>query len=230
MLTGKDHICSGRTCMFCKLNAMSEGAKMHQSFIDHKVIERVKELEERSKLTNTEILPNTGEDKEAERLALLDSLTELYNSRTFQKEIKDEVVRARRYKRPVSLCMLTIDDFKDISRQYGALMSDHVLKMAAQCVRSAMRDVDIPARYTADEFAVILPETNGANALVVAERIRQRIGNQSVAFNVKELKLTASLGVATFPTQARECEELIARCSQALELALERGGDCVCVV
>jgi two-component system, cell cycle response regulator len=230
MLTGKDHICSGRTCMFCRITANFEGAQLNKSFMDHQVIERVKELEQRTRLTSTETRLTAAHGEEVERLALMDILTELYNSRTFLKEIKDEVKRARRYKRPISLCMLTVDGFKDISRQYGALTSDAVLKIIGQVIKSSIRDVDIPARYTSDEFAVILPETNASGASIVAERIRQRIGNQSIAYNIHQLKVTASVGLATFPTHAKECEELLARSTQALELASERGGDCVCVV
>jgi len=98
-------------------------------------------------------------------------LTDLYNSRTFIKEMKDELKRAKRYKRPVALCMVTIDGFKDISRQYGALTSDAVLKVMGNVLRGAIRDVDIPARYSAEEFAIIFPETNASGASIVAERI-----------------------------------------------------------
>ncbi len=96
--------------------------------MDSQVIERVKELEQRSLLTSTEQSLAAVKGEEIERLALLDTLTELYNSRTFYKEIKDELKRAKRYKRPVALCMVAIDNFKDIVRAHGALTSDAVLK------------------------------------------------------------------------------------------------------
>ncbi|MBX3135511.1 GGDEF domain-containing protein [Candidatus Obscuribacterales bacterium] len=227
-----DHICSGRTCMFCRVLDNPNRAKQSgaRSFMDSQVIERVKELEQRSLLTSTEQSLAAVKGEEIERLALLDTLTELYNSRTFYKEIKDELKRAKRYKRPVALCMVAIDGFKDVVRQYGALTSDAVLKVMGNVLRGAIRDVDIPARYSAEEFAIIFPETNASGASIVAERIRQRIGNQSITHNWHNLRVTASVGLAAFPAHAREHDELIEKSVRALELAMQRGGDKVCTV
>ncbi|PZM84701.1 MAG: hypothetical protein DKT66_08735 [Candidatus Melainabacteria bacterium] len=227
-----DHICSGRTCMFCRVLDNPNRLKQlgNRSYMDSQVLERVKELEQRSLLTTTENKMSMVKGEEIERLALLDTLTELYNSRTFLKEIKEELKRAKRYKRPVALCMVTVDNFKDISRQYGALTSDAVLKVIGSVLQGAVRDVDIPARYSAEEFAIIFPETNSSGAQIVAERIRQRIGSQAITHNWHNLKVTASVGLAAFPAHAREHDELVARSIQALEMAMQRGGDRVCSV
>jgi two-component system cell cycle response regulator len=226
----QDHICSGRTCMFCRVLDNSPNTKSlgNKSFMDSQVIERVKELEQRSLLTNTETRMSSAKGEEIERLALLDTLTDLYNSRTFLKEMKDELRRAKRYKRPVALCMVAIDGFKEVSRQYGALTSDSVLKVLADILRGAIRDVDIPARYSGDEFAIIFPETNASGASIVAERIRQRVSTQSITSNWHNLRVTASVGLASFPAHAREENELLARSIQAMEQAMARGGDRVC--
>jgi len=228
----QDHICSGRTCMFCRVLDNPNRLKQlgNRSYMDSQVLERVKELEQRSLLTTTENKMSMVKGEEIERLALLDTLTELYNSRTFLKEIKEELKRAKRYKRPVALCMVTVDNFKDISRQYGALTSDAVLKVLGTVLQGAVRDVDIPARYSAEEFAIIFPETNSSGAQIVAERIRQRIGSQAITHNWHNLKVTASVGLAAFPAHAREHDELVARSIQALEMAMQRGGDRVCSV
>ncbi|MBA3856354.1 MAG: hypothetical protein C0507_05535 [Cyanobacteria bacterium PR.3.49] len=228
----QDHICSGRTCMFCRVLDNPNRLKQlgNRTYMDSQVLERVKELEQRSLLTATENKMNMVKGDEIERLALLDTLTELYNSRTFLKEIKEELKRAKRYKRPVALCMVTVDNFKDISRQYGALTSDAVLKVIGTVLQGAVRDVDIPARYSAEEFAIIFPETNSSGAQIVAERIRQRIGSQAITHNWHNLKVTASVGLAAFPAHAREHDELVARSIQALEMAMQRGGDRVCSV
>jgi diguanylate cyclase (GGDEF)-like protein len=196
--------------------------------MDNQVIERVKELEQRSLLTNTQTRMGGLQGEEMERLALLDTLTELYNSRTFVKEIKDELKRARRYKRPVAVCMLSIDNFREIHRNYGALTSDGVLKLVAQVLQGAIRDVDIPARYSGEEFAVIFPETNAAGAAIVSERIRQRIAAQPVSHNWHNLRISVSIGIASFPAHAKEAEEVVNKSIEALEMAMQRGGDRVC--
>lgn len=227
-----DHICSGRTCMFCRVLDNPGGTKAAgaRSFMDSQVIERVKELEQRSLLTSTEQSLAAVKGEEIERLALLDTLTELYNSRTFTKEIKDELKRAKRYKRPVALCMVAIDGFKDVIKQYGALTADAVIKVVADVLKGAIRDVDIPARYSAEEFALIFPETNASGAAIVAERIRQRVAQQSITHNWHNLQVTASVGLAAFPAHAREHDELIEKGIRALELAMQKGGDRVATV
>ncbi len=226
-MTGmKDHICSS-TCMFCRVLDNPQRIRQTQSMpaVDSQVVERIKELEQRTMLSSTQTNLTTAKGEDLERLALLDSLTELYNSRTFLKELQDELRRAKRYKRPVSLCLLAIDGFRNIAREYGALTSDAVLKGIADVISSCVRDVDIPARYSAEELAIILPETNAAGAAIVAERIRQKVASQNISHNWHNLKATASIGLAAFPAHAREYNELIARAVQALELAVQRGGD-----
>jgi diguanylate cyclase (GGDEF)-like protein len=218
--------------MFCRV--LTTGPQRttvgNMGFMDSQVIERVKELEQRSLLANTETRLSASKGEEIERLALLDTLTDLYNSRTFLKEMKDELRRAKRYKRPVALCTISIDGLRDITRQYGALTSDAVIKSMGDILRGAIRDVDIPARYSAEEFAIIFPETNATGAGIVAERIRQRVSAQYVTHNWHNVKVTASVGLASFPAHARDTEELIAKSIQALELAVQRGGDRVCVI
>ena len=228
----QDHICSSQ-CMFCRVldnSPQKTRAAAQRANLDSQVLDRVKELEQRSILSQTQATLTSAKGEELERLALLDTLTELYNSRTFLKELKDELKRAKRYKRPVSLCMVSIDSFKEVNRNYGALTADAILKVVANVIRGCIRDVDIAARYSADEFAIILPETNASGAAIVAERIRQRIGTQSITHNWHNLKVTSSVGLASFPAHAREHDELIARATQALELAVQRGGDRACTV
>jgi len=213
--------------MFCRVldNPNRGQISGTRAFMDNQVIERVKELEQRSLLTSFSLSAANGED--IEKLALLDSLTELYNSRTFLKEMKDELKRAKRYKRPVSLCMVSVDGFRDITRSYGALTSDAVLKVIGGVLKGAIRDVDIPSRFSSDEFAIILPETNASGAAIVAERIRSRVANHGITHNWHNLKVTTSVGLAAFPTHAREHDELLSRTVQALEQAVQKGGDVV---
>ncbi len=116
----QDHICSS-TCMFCRVLDNPRAAKPsgQRAYLDSQVLDRVKELEQRSILSNTHASLTTTKGDDLERLALLDTLTELYNSRTLVKELKDELKRAKRYKRPVSLCMVSIDGFKTSAANMG---------------------------------------------------------------------------------------------------------------
>jgi two-component system, cell cycle response regulator len=216
--------------MFCRVLETTPQGRINatRAYMDNQVIERVKELEQRSMLTNTYNRLGTVKGEELERLALLDTLTELYNSRTFVKEIRDELKRAKRYKRPLAVCMLSIDNFREVHRSYGALTADAVLKSVGRVLMSSIRGVDIPARYSGEEFAIIFPETNAAGAAIVSERIRQRIASQAVSHNWHNLRITSSIGIAAFPSHAREHEELLNKTIQALELAMQRGGDRVC--
>jgi len=219
--------------MFCRVldnSPQKAKASAQRSQLDNQVLDRVKELEQRTILSQTQQTLGSAKGDELERLALMDTLTELYNSRTFLKELKDELKRAKRYKRPVSLCMVSIDGLKEIARNYGALTSDAVLKVVANVISGCIRDVDVAARYSSDEYAIILPETNASGAAIVAERLRQRVGTQGITHNWHNLKVTASVGLASFPAHAREHDELIARATQALELAIQRGGDRACTV
>jgi diguanylate cyclase (GGDEF)-like protein len=173
--------------------------------------------------------PRQSED-DIERLALYDSLTELYNHRTFMRWLTYELKRGMRYKRPVAICLVSIDALEQISRQFGDMTADFVRKEVAKELRGAVRDVDIPARYSAKEFAVMLPETNSNGATCAAERMKKRVGARVLNLGTQSIRVTVSIGIASFPTHGREPAELLGRAWQALELAVHRGGDRHCVV
>jgi len=199
--------------------------------MDVHVMERVKELEQRSHLANLDRLEDTVNTEEiVERLTFVDALTNLYNSRTFTKEMIFETRRAKRYKRPIALCLVIIDNLKEISRKYGAITYDVTLKSVSGVIQQAVREVDICARYTLDHYSVLMPETNAVGAMVVAERIRQRIKKHVVTHGKLRLNVTASVGLTGYPAQTEDIEELMARANVALETAIESGGDRVCLV
>jgi diguanylate cyclase (GGDEF)-like protein len=226
-----DHVCSGKTCMHCRVLNNPDRPKLAgvQPFISDRVLERVRELENRAQPADVDGRVELGSRvDEIEKMALLDGLTELYNSRTFMKELADELKRAKRYKRPLSICIASLDDFRDVQASYGPAAGDLALKVFASLLHMTVRDVDIPARYSGSDLAVIFPETNLASAGVAAERIRQKIINQSIAFNWQSFKVTASFGVAAFPTHGTEPVELIGKAMSGLELARQRGKGYIC--
>ena len=167
------------------------------------------------------------------KLATEDGLTGLYVHRYFQIRLREELSRALRHGRPVALVFLDIDHFKSINDQHGHPTGDLVLREIARRVRANLREIDVPARYGGEEMAVILPETDAAGALVVAERIRKAIEAQSFGNDGQALAVTASLGVGSVQPGApgrtgRDAldslaRDLVERADQAL-YAAKRGG------
>ncbi len=190
--------------------------------------QRVRAAEEQSALESGPARLASAGGQDIERLAVLDNLTELLNTRSFVKELKDEIHRSQRYRRPLSLCMVSIDRFAELVEEHGPLTSDAVLRVVAGVVRQTVRDKDIAAVFSEHEIAVIFPETTTAEAAVIAEQLRDRIGTQAISHNWQQLTITASLGLASFPNHAPDYEELIARTLQAMAVARARGGDRVC--
>ena len=106
-------------------------------------------------------------------MSITDSLTKLYNSRHFFRQLENEVERAKRYGGALSLILLDIDDFKRYNDSYGHLEGDNVLKALSNVMRKNLRTSDSPYRYGGEEFTILLPGTEGENAFIAAERLRK---------------------------------------------------------
>ena len=162
--------------------------------------------------------------EQAEELASRDSLTELYNHRTFYALLNDEVVRAQRYNRPVSLLMLDIDHFKRVNDSYGHPAGDAILKGLSGLLMKQARTIDRVCRYGGEEFTVILTETEAAAAINIAERLRAAVECQS--FDIgggKVISVTVSIGVAAYPQHVSSQEELVKASDIALYAAKQGG-------
>src|SRR5450759_2741911 len=116
--------------------------------------------------------------KLTKRLSITDELTGLYNYRYLQQRLEDEIERARRYGRSLSLLMLDADDFKKFNDTHGHIAGDRALAEIGGALRLGVREIDVSCRYGGEEFAVLLPETDAEGAFVVAEKVRE-----SVAFH-----------------------------------------------
>lgn len=162
--------------------------------------------------------------EQAEELARRDSLTDLYNHRTFNELLKEETVRAQRFNRPVSLLMLDIDHFKRVNDRHGHEAGDIVLKGLSDLLMKQARAVDRVCRYGGEEFTLIVPETGAAVAMQIAERMRAEVERQP--FDIgdgKTIGVTVSIGVATYPQLVDSPEEFVKAADVALYAAKRAG-------
>ncbi len=170
-------------------------------------------------------LENARLYEDARKLADRDPLTGFYNHRFLHERLGEEVVRAQRARRPLSVLMLDLDDFKLVNDTFGHLFGDRVLTFTAELIRSTLRVSDVGARYGGDEFAVILPETDADDARHTADRILEAFrDNPFVGEQRGPVPLAASIGVATFPADGRTATDLIAAADAALYAVKRAGG------
>lgn len=202
-----------------QLRALLDGArKVMQG--DMQVQVPVRSSDEVGELTQTfnKMIVHLGRQKERlEQQANTDSLTGLYNHRFFQERLAQEIKRAERYEKDLALVMIDLDHFKSFNDNHGHPAGDAALKAVAKILKQSVRDIDVAGRYGGEEFAVILPECPLDDAINIAERIR--LGIQRHCFygsDDETVPMTASLGVAHYPTHSQEREGLIFAADVAL--------------
>jgi diguanylate cyclase (GGDEF)-like protein/PAS domain S-box-containing protein len=152
-------------------------------------------------------------------LAAIDGLTQLRNRRAFEERLEDETRRWRRNGSDVSLLLLDIDHFKQYNDTYGHPKGDEVLRSFGNLLRTSLRAADFAARYGGEEFAVILPNTNRAGSLIVAEQLRRAIEGAPW----EEREITASIGVATMSEEINTAEHLVDFADRALYRSKQAG-------
>ncbi len=169
-------------------------------------------------LETKKLQKEAGQTEYYKKLSNCDGLTDIANHRYFKEILAQEIKRAVRYSRTLSLMMLDIDDFKACNDKYGHPAGDAVLKQVATQIKKNTRGIDVAARYGGEEFSVILPETPIEEALVVAERIRSAI--DLYRFKTEEnndiYHITVTIGLASFPDQAEDLKDLINKSDKAL--------------
>jgi diguanylate cyclase (GGDEF)-like protein len=160
----------------------------------------------------------------AEALSVTDDLTHLNNSRYLNQALRRETKRAARGGRPLSLLFIDLDGFKRINDSHGHLAGSRALVEAAKVIREGARETDIVARFGGDEFALVLPDTGAVGARAVAERIRERIARHDFLSNEGlNIRLTASVGMATLPDVAGSADGLVQAADAAMYLVKARG-------
>jgi diguanylate cyclase (GGDEF)-like protein len=169
-----------------------------------------------------------AEQTRTEALAVTDELTGVGTRRFALERLADELNRARRYGRTLSCAVLDLDGLSRVNASVGADGGDAVLRSAAMAVRALLRRSDAVGRLRDDELLVILPETDDPGARIIAERLRRSVASLQVLHAGITLRITASLGVATFvPDLEREpeAEALLRRADEALFKAKTEGRD-----
>lgn len=166
-----------------------------------------------------------------ETLAHTDPVTHLLNRRGLVRRLTSELDRVRRYNAPLALLLIDLDRFKSVNDTYGHLAGDNVLTEMGNLLQRAARSVDVVGRYGGEEFVVVLPETHADGALILAERIREKIANHRFTFGQGITShITASIGIANFPSAGiHSPEELLHAADVALYKAKESGRNAVCV-
>ncbi len=157
--------------------------------------------------------------------ARVDPKTGLFNARHFAASLNEELQRAERFERPLSLIMADLDLLRDINNTYGHLAGDAVLQGIAEVFRSQLRHYDVPARFGGEEFAILLPETPPDQAFEIAERIRRTVAGKTydVETSSEPIRATVSIGVAGFPRDGSDANELIHQADLAVYRAKLQG-------
>ncbi|MCK5640730.1 MAG: GGDEF domain-containing protein, partial [Gammaproteobacteria bacterium] len=173
-------------------------------------------------------LDNAMMHRRIHEMSVTDGLTGLYNRRMLNIRLAEEWAASTRHERPMSILLADADDFKSINDEYGHDKGDQVLQMFAEIFRSNTRKEDLVARYGGEEFVAVLPDTEIADAKVLAERVREVASNH--IFSWKGGAVTLSIGVATYPNLEVETgEELIQLADKAMYEAKARGKNKVAV-
>jgi two-component system, cell cycle response regulator len=155
-----------------------------------------------------------------------DQLTGLLNRREFQRLLDLEITRSQRHGRVLALLLIDLDYFKSVNDRYGHPAGDAVLKCAADRFAAALRPNDLVARYGGEEFIVLLPETDAAGAVALAERLcaQVRAAPMDIGQGIAPV-VTTSIGIAVYPSHADTAEDLITAADQALYAAKAAGRD-----
>jgi diguanylate cyclase (GGDEF)-like protein/PAS domain S-box-containing protein len=162
------------------------------------------------------------EDK-LRKLAITDSLTDIWNRRQFMQLAQRELERAKRYGGQLAVLMMDLDRFKVINDAYGHDVGDEALKKVAEIGRTSLRQVDIFARYGGEEFVAVLPETGLEQAIQVAERLRTDVAETLLTADGRPVRTTLSIGVTVAGTKVTDLTTLLKNADQAMYKAKQNG-------
>jgi diguanylate cyclase (GGDEF)-like protein len=213
-----------------KLGRDDELGDLAQSFIVmvDTVKQKIEQINEINSSLENRIEESTAQlraaNAELGRLANIDALTNLCNRRAFFEIANLATAQIKRSKQNLTLIMLDVDNFKSINDRFGHPVGDEVLRQIASCLTKTARESDTPARYGGEEFVVLAVDTDLAEGLVLAERIRAALKTITLHIDFQSINPTASMGVACL-RQDESFEQLCARADAAMYLAKNAGRD-----
>ncbi|GAM09230.1 response regulator PleD [Geobacter sp. OR-1] len=215
-------ILTARETRELKIKGLEQGASDYvtKPFDPGELVARVK-VQLKLKLLQDELKRSNEMLKE---LSNTDPLTQLFNRRYMMEVLDREIQRTARKGSPISILLIDIDHFKKVNDTYGHQLGDVVLVNVANVIRKYLRTYDVAARYGGEEFVAILPETPLDEAITVAERIRAATQQSSFSNKLQSLKITISIGVATFPMPGLDSvDDLIRIADEGLYRAKSEG-------
>jgi diguanylate cyclase (GGDEF)-like protein len=164
-------------------------------------------------------LENAMHVQRIHELTITDDVTSLYNARHLNFVLETEIYRSNRYHYEFSLVFVDLDHFKQVNDTYGHLVGSKLLCELAEVIRGSLRLIDYAFRYGGDEFVVLLPQTGKESATVVARRLHERLNaTRYLRDEGLDLRITASLGLASFPSDARTKADMIRLADEAMYL------------
>ncbi len=163
-----------------------------------------------------------------QELAITDSLTGVHTRKHYLSKLEEEISYSKKTGQCFSFLMLDIDHFKKYNDLYGHLVGDAILKQISKIIKDSLRQVDSVGRYGGEEFSVILTQTDKNGAKFAAERIRQSIEEKVINVYDEELRVTISIGVAIFPSDGKDSQDLVEAGDAALYQAKQTGRNRVC--
>jgi diguanylate cyclase (GGDEF)-like protein len=156
---------------------------------------------------------------EFEQLSVTDALTGLLNRRYLEERLTEEIKRSNRHGFPMSFMMIDVDEFKSYNDNFGHAEGDKALQIVGASLKETLRGADVAVRYGGEEFSILLPQTSSEEAIVIAERLRERVEKTEFPHR----KVTISVGIASCSLSLNSPRDLIAAADKALYVAKRRG-------
>jgi len=177
-----------------------------------------------------DITENKRNEEELLKLASTDPLTGVFNRREFRIIAEKELIRTKRYGRPMSILMMDIDHFKNLNDTYGHAAGDKALQQFTKICSTSLRTMDVIARWGGEEFVVLLPETDIKGASTIAERLRKAVECIEFSHNNNNIKFTVSVGAIEYKMGDDEIDIPLARVDAAMYKAKNSGRNRVCII